>query len=118
MKYFWAGRSVFMKTKPELMPFEKNIQEYDLLVLCSPVWAFTYASMLSTFFEENRVLNKKIALFYCHGAVKGPIFKKMKEVLTGNQILGEIDFKEPLKNNPTKNSEKAEHWAENIIKSL
>ncbi|MDD4202446.1 MAG: flavodoxin [Candidatus Omnitrophica bacterium] len=118
MKYFWAGKSVMTKANPELLPIDKNVQEYDLLVIGTPVWAFTYAPALNTFFEQNTIKNKKVALFCCHGGQKGPVFKKMKEALIGNEILSEIDFQEPLKNDHVKNIEKAEHWAENIIKSL
>jgi len=118
MKYFWAGKAVMTKAKPELLPAEKNIKDYELLIIGTPVWAFTYAPALNTFFSQNPLLNKKIALFCCHGGVKGPIFRKMKEALIDNQILGEIDFQEPLKNKFAKNIEKAKQWAENLIKNL
>ena len=117
MKYVWGGKAAIMKTKPELLPFDKDIQEYDVLFIGTPVWAWTYAPPLNTFFASHSLLNKKIALFCCHGGGKGKIFDKMKEALKDNQILGEIDFKEPLKNNPGANVQKAKKWAEDIIKT-
>ncbi|MCD5397689.1 hypothetical protein LR003_01980 [candidate division NPL-UPA2 bacterium] len=62
--------------------------------------------------------NKKIALFCCHGGGKGKIFDKMKKTLKDNQILGEIDFQDPLKIATENNIQKAKDWAENIIKTL
>ncbi|HQP91981.1 MAG TPA: flavodoxin, partial [Candidatus Omnitrophota bacterium] len=43
MKYLWGGRQVFMKEKPQLLSFQKNPQDYDLIFIGTPVWAFTYA---------------------------------------------------------------------------
>ncbi|MFH1855715.1 MAG: hypothetical protein ABH836_00610 [Candidatus Omnitrophota bacterium] len=42
----------------------------------------------------------------------------MKVALKGNQIVGEVDFKEPLRNNKEKNIEKAKKWAKDIIAKI
>ncbi len=107
-----------MKTKPELLPIKKNPQGYDLLFIGTPVWVWTYSPPINTFFSNYSLLNKKIALFCCHGGGKGDIFNKMKKNLANNQILGEIDFQEPLKNNTDVNIQKAIYWAKDIIKTL
>jgi len=118
MKYIWAGKAALMKTKPELFPLDKDIQKYDVLFIGTPVWAWTYSPPLNTLFSTCNISGKKIALFCCHGGGKGKIFDKMKEALKGNQILREIDFKDPLKNNTAVNIQKAKKWAEDIIKTL
>ncbi len=115
MKYFWAGRAVTMKTRPELIPLDKNPQDYDLLFIGTPVWAWNYTPALNTFFSEQALSGKKVALFCCHGGGKGKIFVKMKDALKNNEILGERDFHEPLKNNPDVNAHKAKDWAKKII---
>lgn len=118
MKYFWGGKAAIMKAMPELFPIEKNPQNYDILFIGTPVWAFTYAPPLNTFFSTSPVSNKKIALFCCHGGGKGRIFDKMKKALKGNQILSEIDFCDPLKKDTGIHIQRAREWAENIIKAL
>jgi flavodoxin len=118
MKYLWGGKAAMMKTKPELLPFDTDLQQYDVFFIGTPVWAWTYAPPLNTFFQTHTLSDRKIALFCCHAGQKGKIFAKMKDALKGNQILGEIDFKEPLKNDTGANIEKAKTWAENIIKNL
>ncbi|MCL0073763.1 flavodoxin, partial [Dehalococcoidia bacterium] len=109
-------RKVLMKTKPELLPLEKHPEEYDVLFIGTPVWAWSYAPALNTFFSICLLSNKRIALFCCHGGGKGGIFDKMKAALRGNQILGEIDFREPLKGNTETNIQRAKKWAEDIMK--
>ena len=119
MRYFWAGKEVTMKTKPELLPFEKNIQDYDILFIGTPVWAWTYTPPLNTLFSTCQIVNKKIALFCCCGGNKGKIFDQMKKALKNNQILGEMDFSFPtlFKNNINANIQKAKKWAEDMIKN-
>ncbi len=118
MKYVWGGKAAMMKTRPALFPFDKDIQKYDVLFIGTPVWAWTYAPPLNTFFSTHSLANKKIALFCCHGGGKGKIFDSMEEILKGNKIVGKIDFQEPLKKNTDANIKKAKKWAENIIKTL
>ncbi len=114
MKYFWGGKSAMMKSKPKLLPINKNITDYDILFIGTPVWAWTYAPPLNTFFSKYHVSNKKIALFCCHGGGKGKIFNKMKSALGSNEFLGEIDFKDPLKADVKENIKKAIEWTKSI----
>lgn len=118
MKYLQGGKAAVTKAKTELLPFDKDPGQYDLFFIGTPVWAGTYTPALNTFFATHPLSNKKIALFCCHLGGKGKIFDKMKEVLKDNHILGEIDFKEPLKKNTDENIKKARDWTEIIIKSL
>jgi len=118
MKYVWGVKAILMRAKPELFPIEKNLENYDVLFIGTPVWAGTYAPPLNTFFLTSPVLNKKIALFCCHGGGKGKIFNKMKKALEGNQILSEIDFCEPLKKNTDANIQRVRDWAEKLMKAL
>jgi flavodoxin len=119
MKYIWGGRQVTLGIKPELCPSNCSPENYDLIFIGTPVWAWTYTPALKTFFSTHPLLsNKKIALFCCHGGGKGSIFNKMKEALKGNQICGEIDFRDPLKRDTDNNIIKAKEWAKNIIESL
>jgi len=118
MKYFWGGKQVVMKEKPELWPFDKRPQEYDLLFIGTPVWNGSHAPALNTFFTQANLKNKKIALFCCHsGDSRGErnTLIKMKESLLGNEIVGEIGFTEPLKKDKDDNANKARTWANNII---
>ena len=118
MKYVWGGKAVMMKAKPELLPMDKDIKGYDVLFIGAPVWAGTYAAPLNTFFSAYSLSNKKIGLFCCHRGWQGEIFNKMKKVLKNNQILGEIDFRDPIKRETEKNIKKAKDWAGNIIETL
>ena len=118
MKYVWGGGHALMKKKPSLQPLEKNPEDYDLIFIGTPVWAWTYAPPLNTFFSDHPLSGKKIALFCCHGGGKGKIFNKMRNSVLNNHVIGEIDFKEPKSKDTENNCIKAKIWAQNMIDNL
>ena len=118
MKYFRGVKAVITRAMPELSPIQRDLQDYDILFIGTPVWAGTYAPPLNAFFSTLSVSNKKIALFCCHGGGKGKIFEKMQKALKGNQILSEIDFRDPLKKNTDTNIQRAKEWAKDIIRTI
>lgn len=91
-KYFWGGRQVVFGTKPELLPLDKDPGDYDLLIMGTPVWAFTYTPAFRTFLSEAGLKGKKIALFYCHEGGPGKTLENMKKALQGNDIIETADF--------------------------
>ncbi|MBU4245572.1 MAG: hypothetical protein KKE71_00870 [Nanoarchaeota archaeon] len=106
-----------MREKPALLPFDKDPKDYDMIFIGTPVWAFSYSAPFNTFFHETELKNKKIALFICHGGGKKDTFGDMRKALPGNEIIGEIDFFEPLKNDKESCAKKAKYWATNILRT-
>lgn len=109
-KYIWGGRQVFFKEKPPLAAFDKKPSDYDYIFIGTPVWAWTYAPALGTFFSQTQLKGKKIALFCCSGGGPGKTFNNMKEKLAGNEIVSEMGFIEPLRDQES-NAQKARQWA-------
>lgn len=118
MKYLWGGSQVMMKKEPELLPLDKNPENYELIFIGTPVWAWSFAPPLKTFFKTVSLKNKKVALFSCNGGQNGKTFEKMKIELAGNDIIGEMEFFEPLLKEKEKNINKAVEWVRGIIKNL
>ena len=118
MKFFWGGKQAMMNKKPRLLPLDKNPEDYDVIFIGTPVWAWGPAPPLKTFFDTHKFENKKIALFCCHGGGKGKTLEKMKRALgKENEFIGQLDFCNPLKRNTYKNVEKAVEWAEEMVGS-
>ena len=115
MKYFWGGKQVMMKQKPELMPLGKKPQDYDFLFIGSPVWAFSYAPALGTFFDQAQLKGKRLGFFCCSGGMKGKVFESMEKSLAGNQVIDRIHFAEPLKRDRAKCAQEAAAWAKKVI---
>ncbi|NOR45068.1 MAG: flavodoxin [Candidatus Delongbacteria bacterium] len=117
MKLFLGGKQAMMKSEPEIKPFDIDLQEYDTIFIGTPVWAWTFAPALRTFFSKTKIENKRIGLFCCHGGGPGKIFEKMEEKLEGNEILEKIMFKDPLKHDKENDAKKAREWAGKLIEN-
>lgn len=115
MKYLWGGKEVVGQKEPELYAFDKNPQEYDLIFIGTPVWAWTYTPALRSFFSHCKLTGRKIALFCCHEGQKGKTFEKMAKALQDNNIIGEADFEAPLKNDLRYSTNRAREWAKEIL---
>ena len=48
-KYFWGGKSAVFRAHPKLEPYRFKAEEYELVIIGSPIWASTYAPPLRTF---------------------------------------------------------------------
>lgn len=118
IKYFWGGKEVFMTKTPKLLPYYFDADAYDLIFIGTPVWAWNFAPALRTFMDTEKIKNKKIALFCCHGGGKGKIFQRLESALEGNEIIGAIDFRDPLRVNTEKSVTRAKEWAKDIVRKF
>ncbi len=117
-KYFWGGSQVMMKRKPALMPLTFDPADYDLVIIGTPVWAWTSSPPVTAFLSSIELRDKHIALFCCHGGNAGKTFVHMKRLLPDNLFIGEIEFLEPLRNNRNQAVERAEKWAGELIDKM
>lgn len=114
-KYFWGGKQVIFKEKPELDKFDKNPNDYDLVFIGTPVWVGTYAPAIRSFLENQNLQNKKIALFCAHEGNNRSVFGDIKKKLGGNEFIGEKDFYKVF-NDKEKNIEEVKRWADEFNK--
>lgn len=98
MKHFWGGRQVVLKEKPEIESLEKNISDYELVIIGTPVWAFTFTPPIRTLFAQNRIKNKKVAVYCCCDGMAGKTLENMKKELTDNEIIGDLCLTRTAKN--------------------
>ncbi|HJO92976.1 MAG TPA: hypothetical protein QF753_06230 [Victivallales bacterium] len=115
MKYLWGGKQVLSQARPKLANYSFIQDNYDLIILGTPVWAWKFSPAINTFIHDMNLTKKNIALYCCHGGGKGAVFRRFKDALKGNDIIGEIDFREPLKKSPEKSKDRAIVWANNLI---
>lgn len=111
MKFFWGGMQVTMKKKPELKPITFNIGEYERIFIGSPVWNGTFAPPLRTWFAENRLQDKEVALFCSFAGREKNTFKEMRGQLSGCQVLGEYGRKDPLSGEEQAEAAAVRKWA-------
>lgn len=109
-KYIWGGRQVITKKKPKLESLGKNPQDYEVILIGTPVWVYTYAPAIRSLLSQVTLQKKNIGVFCCHEGGKGNTLEHLKKALVGNTIIGEHDFFNVMKNKE-ENIEKAKKWA-------
>jgi len=113
-KYFWGGGQVIMKELPELYPLEKNPVDYDLVIIGTPVWAWTFAPTLRAFFAQTKLVGKKVALFCSSGGSSGKTLADMRAALPSNEFVGEIEFVEPIRKS-AESVARVREWARGLM---
>jgi flavodoxin len=117
-KYFWGGYQATMKIKPKLKPFDINPLEYDLIILGTPVWAWTYTPPIHSFLSKFDLSGKNVALWTSSDGDGVRAMNKFKKALKKANILGKIRFKSPKQYESAKSKEKAADWAKDILRKI
>lgn len=98
-KYIWGGKQATFSEKPELKAYTFHPEEYDRIIIGTPIWAGNYAPSIRTFLADHKFIEKDIYLFACHlGGGADKCFTKMREKLVGNRIKETVDFVDVEKN--------------------
>ena len=117
-KFMWGGFQSTMKKKPELMDFNINPLEYDLIILGTPVWAWNISPPMRPFLSKSDLSSKKVALWMSHAGDGVKAMGRFKEIMDSANIVDTITFQMPLKKDSDKNKEKAIAWIQGIVKDV
>lgn len=118
MRYFWGGFQATMKKKPKLDEFAINPLNYDLIILGTPVWAWTFSPPIRSFLKKYDFTNKNIALWVCAQGDGTKAMDRFKDALKDANIIGVVRFQEPKQNAPENAKERAVVWANEIIQKI
>ena len=100
--YMLSGREAMKKITPPIEPLTKNIADYDLVIVGTPVWAFTMSSPIRTFLTEQKDKIKKTAFFVTEsGSGHEKTFQYMAEIID-QQPIATLNFitTDVIKGNP------------------
>jgi flavodoxin len=115
MKFVWGGYQSYMKKKPKLEAYDINPEDYDLIILGTPVWAWRYSPPMRTFLSNHNIKGKKVAIWMCYQGDGIKALRRFKLALNKMEIIGDVGFKEPLKIETEDSKEKAIKWAKDLI---
>ena len=112
-KFFWGGKQVVMKEKPDLKELNLDVDQYDYIFIGTPVWASTFSPAIRSFFSNYNIKGKKIGIFCSHSGGLGKTIQNMKDCLNGNEFITEMNIIDPLKNE-IESDKKIDEWLNNI----
>jgi len=81
--YLAGGRDALKKSLTEIEAIKKNITDYEMIIIGTPVWAGMPAPAVRTFLSQNKDKIKKVA-FFCTMGGSG----NQKTIDELNKILG------------------------------
>ena len=80
--------------KPEILPLEKKVGDYDIVFVGSPVWYGTFAPPLGTFFSQNDLSGKTVIPFCTHGGGgAGHLFEDVAKAVPKSKVLPGLTLK-------------------------
>ena len=80
--YMRSGRQAMRKEPVHLDALVKNIQDYDVVIVGTPIWAFTMSAPIRSFLEQQKKDLPEVAFFTTSGSSPGDkTFSQMQEVV-------------------------------------
>ncbi len=114
-KYVWGGSQVVMKKRPALMPLKVDLDQYDTILLGTPVWAGTFTPPIYSLLENGSLKNKKIACFYCHlGGADKAVARARSAIEKDNTLLSTYSCTNVPENYESQKDEVVS-WAKEIV---
>lgn len=115
-KFFAGGKDATLGIEPELMPYTFNADDYDTVVLATPLWAWTFAPPLKTFISGNPLNGKRLAFMVTSGGGNDKkCFAKLHKAL-GVADVPCLSLIEPLKNKNTDDTARIKEFADKMRK--
>ena len=111
-KYVRGGRQVVYGKRPDLEPLTRDPSEYDLVFIGTPVWAFTYAPALRTYFKAH-AQGGQVACFCTHEGGPGKTLARMAKAMPAAEVLGAIDICHPVRSQ--ENVSRVVAWANEML---
>lgn len=90
LNYILSGKDALQEKETDIRGIEKDVSSYDLVIICTPVWASNMAPAVRTYINKVKANIKDVA-FVCTQASSGAdkTFLKFEE-LTGKKSNGNL----------------------------
>lgn len=77
---------------PEIEPIDVNLNQYDTLILGTPVWWYRPTPAIRTFLTQNDLSNKTIIPFATNAGWLGKTFIEIKKICSNSKIEKEMNI--------------------------
>lgn len=91
--YILSGRDAIHKKLAEIKPVRTDLEQYENIIMGTPIWASTISSPIRTFIYQYKNYFKNVAFFSTQaGEVNESIFKEMEE-LSGKKPIAQLGLR-------------------------
>ncbi len=92
--YLLAGREAMFKKLTNIKKIEKELSDYDLIIIGTPIWAFDMSVAVRTFVASYKNHFKKLAFFCVMGGLGDQRAFKNMEGLVGLKPIATLALRE------------------------
>jgi flavodoxin len=96
--WIMAGKDAARKSLTEIEATKKAPIDYDLIVIGTPIWAWSPTPAVRTYIKQHSLSGKKVALFYTSDGDIRQAAQKTKELLQDATVVGDLWLVAPLAN--------------------
>jgi flavodoxin len=96
--WIMAGKDASRKNLTEIVQTTKAPQDYDLIVIGTPIWAWSPTPAVRTYIKQNKLSGKRVALFYTSDGDIKQADQKTKELLKDSNLVSNLWLISPLAN--------------------
>lgn len=109
-------KDVFLQHCTRLAKLINNPQDYNLVVIGTPVWAFNVSCAIRSYLQTANLKNKKVAFFCtCGSSGAERTFAIMKQLAKGAEVIGTLGL---TSRDMDELDRKANEFAVELLKSL
>ncbi len=106
--YIIGGYKSFIKETPKLQDYNFNQDDYDFIIIASPLWAAKYAPSIRSFLKNENIHDKRVSYFMTHRGGLRHAHTHFGEALHHNKIIHGLDIN--AKDSEKDNFEKIDEW--------
>lgn len=91
-----AGRDSMQGKETQITPTTKNPADYDLVIVGTPIWAWSPSAAIRTYLGKNSLSGKKVALFFTMDSGLRQAVEKTRALAPGAVFVGELALAKAL----------------------
>jgi flavodoxin len=96
--WIMSGKDASRKSQTEIAQTTKQPQDYDLIIIGTPIWAWSPTPAVRTYIQKNSLAGKKVALFYTSDGDIKQAAQKTKDLLKDATIVSDLWLVAPFAN--------------------
>lgn len=111
--WLMGGKDATRKSLTEIAPTTKAPQDYDFIVIGTPIWAWSPTPAVRTYIKQNNLVGKGVALFYTSDGGIRQADQKTKDLLKDAKVVSSLWLVSPLANKEESQKKIAE-WCKTL----
>lgn len=103
------------KSTVEIEDINIDFDNYDEIIIGSPVWWYSVTAVIRSFLKENNLERKTIVPFVTNAGWLGRTFKEIKELCENSNVINEMNIEfESYSDNLVTSIDEINNWIDRI----